>query len=99
MGIKLQKQKLKELARRLEILRPWGCLSQGLSVFNFRELAAGRISYKPHVRQVYNIPYDRVERNKPLFNYYIDDRNVGTPLTEDDSVDWAKIKELINKLI
>lgn len=43
----------------------------------------------------WDIPFDRVEPNKPLFNFYIDDRAVGVPLTKDHSVDWVKIKKLI----
>lgn len=43
----------------------------------------------------YGVPFDRIERNKPLFNTIIDDRAIGVPLTDDYSVDWAKIKLLI----
>ena len=45
----------------------------------------------------YGVPFDGIEKNKPFFNYYIDDRAVGVPLTSDFSVDWAKIK-LLNKI-
>ena len=44
---------------------------------------------------MYGVPFDRIEKNKPLFNFYIDDRAIGVPLTNDHSVDWAKIKKLI----
>jgi hypothetical protein len=45
--------------------------------------------------EMYKVPYDRVEWGKPFFNFYIDDRNIGVPLTKDHSVDWARIKTLI----
>ena len=44
----------------------------------------------------YGIPFDRVEFNKPFFNFYIDDRAIGVPLTNDHSVDWVKINKLID---
>jgi hypothetical protein len=45
----------------------------------------------------HNVPFDGVVPNKPFFNYYIDDRNVGTPLNLDGSVDWSEIKKLLLK--
>jgi hypothetical protein len=45
----------------------------------------------------YNIPYDGIIHDKPLFNYYIDDRNIGTPLTNEGMVDWKEIKKLLSK--
>lgn len=44
---------------------------------------------------LYNVPYDFVQPNKPFFNFYIDDRNVGTPLTKNYDVDWSQIKKMI----
>jgi len=44
---------------------------------------------------VHNVPFDLVQWGKPFFNYYIDDRNIGVPLTKDHSVDWERIKQLI----
>ena len=45
----------------------------------------------------YNVPYDGIIHDKPYCNYFIDDRNVGTPLDKHGNVDWAKIKPLIEK--
>jgi hypothetical protein len=45
----------------------------------------------------YNIPYDGIIHDKPYWNYFIDDRNIGTPLDSSGNVDWAKIKPLIEK--
>jgi hypothetical protein len=45
----------------------------------------------------YNVPYDGIIHDKPYWNYFIDDRNVGTPLDSSGNVDWAKIKPLIEK--
>jgi hypothetical protein len=43
----------------------------------------------------HNIPYDGIVHDKPFFNYYIDDRNLGTPLDNTGSVDWKEIKKII----
>lgn len=45
----------------------------------------------------HSIPYDGIVPNKPFCNYFIDDRNVGTPLDACGNVDWSKIKPLIEK--
>ena len=45
--------------------------------------------------RLYDIPFDKIEKNKPFFNFYIDDRNIGVPLTSDHSVDWSKIKKML----
>ena len=45
----------------------------------------------------YNVPFDDIIHNKPYFNFYIDDRNVGTPLDDNYCVDWKKIKEALEK--
>lgn len=44
----------------------------------------------------YNVPYDGIVPNKPYFNYIIDDRCVGIPLTKDYSVDWQKLKPILD---
>ena len=43
----------------------------------------------------YNVPYDSIRYGKPLFNYYIDDRNIGVPLDKDYNVDWEGVEKLI----
>lgn len=43
----------------------------------------------------YKIPYHEIVHDKPFFNYYIDDRNIGVPLTNDYVVDWKAIKEMM----
>ncbi len=48
-----------------------------------------------HYLKLYNIPFDGILHEKPLFNYCIDDRNIGTPLTSEGFVDWIGIKELL----
>jgi hypothetical protein len=47
--------------------------------------------------ELHNIPYDGIVHDKPLFNYYIDDRNIGTPLTPEGNVDWKEIKKVLPK--
>lgn len=39
----------------------------------------------------HKIPYDGIIPNKPVFNYIIDDRALGIPLTSDYSVDWSRL--------
>lgn len=41
----------------------------------------------------YKVPYDRIERNKPFYNYIIDDRAIGCPKDENYNVDWVKLAE------
>lgn len=43
----------------------------------------------------YNVPYHGVVKDKPYFNFIIDDRCIGMPLTKDHSVDWSKIKTIL----
>lgn len=43
----------------------------------------------------HGIPYDGVVHDKPFFNYYIDDRNVGTPIDRNGNVDWKEIKKIL----
>jgi hydroxymethylpyrimidine pyrophosphatase-like HAD family hydrolase len=45
--------------------------------------------------KTYGIPFDRIEPNKPLFNFIIDDRALGVPLTPQHDVDWERIERLI----
>lgn len=45
----------------------------------------------------HQIPYDGIVHDKPFCNYFIDDRNVGTPLDKEGNVDWAKLKPFIDK--
>jgi tryptophanyl-tRNA synthetase len=45
----------------------------------------------------HKVPYHEIVHDKPLFNYCIDDRNIGTPLTSDYVVDWKVIKQMIEK--
>jgi hypothetical protein len=45
--------------------------------------------------KLYNVPYDGILHNKPFFNVCIDDRNFGTPLTDEGTVDWKEIKKMI----
>ena len=45
----------------------------------------------------HHVAYTRIEMNKPYFNYYIDDRNMGTPLDKRGNVDWAEITKLYEK--
>lgn len=41
----------------------------------------------------HGIPYDTVVTGKPYFNFLIDDRSVGIPLTKEGDVDWSGVKE------
>lgn len=57
--------------------------------------AVGSTNEMKDYLDTYKVPYDEIVWGKPLFNYYIDDRNIGVPLTKDHSVDWEKIKQLM----
>ena len=45
--------------------------------------------------QLHRIPFDGILTTKPFFNYVIDDRSIGVPMTSDDVVDWAALKKIM----
>jgi hypothetical protein len=81
-------RKLKECNNTIHI---YSCRSNPDAVSD----AVGSTHEMEEYLKAYQIPYDEVVWGKPFFNFYIDDRNIGVPLTKDHSVDWEQIKKLI----
>lgn len=57
--------------------------------------AVGATNEMKDYLNLYQVPYDRIEPNKPFFNFIIDDRALGAPLNKNGDIDW----EAINKLL
>ena len=81
-------RRLKECNNTIVI---YSCRSNPNCVDDHIRATEEMVDYLDH----WEIPYDRVEYNKPFFNFYIDDRNVGTPLDKNHNVDWERIEKLI----
>ncbi len=77
--------KLKECNHTILI---YSCRSNPFLVDDFSE--KDMINYLA----IFNVPYDGIIANKPLFNYIIDDRAIGVPLNpETHDVNWTAIKK------
>ena len=83
---------LRELKRRNHTIHIYSCRSNPEAVGDADASTADMKEYL----DAYLIPYDEIVWGKPFFNYIIDDRCVGIPLTSDHSVDWSKIKDKID---
>jgi hypothetical protein len=82
---------LKKLKEDNHTIVMYSCRSNPSCVFDHEQATKEMIEYlKKH-----DIPFDGIEPNKPFFNFIIDDRALGIPLTKAGDVDWAKIKTLI----
>ena len=82
-------QKLKLNGHRIYL---YSCRSNPEILDNYVEATQNMIEYC----KKYNIPFDGVFYNKPLFDMVIDDRNFDTQLTENMSVSWKYVKERLN---
>jgi hypothetical protein len=83
---------LRELKRRNHTIHIYSCRSNPDAVGD----ATASTAEMKHYLDQYGVPYDEIVWGKPFFNYIIDDRTVGVPLTSDHSVDWSAIKKVID---
>ena len=81
-------RRLRECNNKIVI---YSCRSNPACVDDHVRSTEEMVAYLEH----WDIPYDLVEYGKPYFNFYIDDRNIGTPLDKNDNVDWDRIEKLL----
>jgi hypothetical protein len=82
---------IRELRKRNHQICIYSCRSNPDCVSDAALATDDMIKYLNH----FNIPYDHIIHGKPYFNYIIDDRAIGVPLTRGNNVDWAALKDKI----